>query len=403
MAPARTMVSSLSMTNVRTVCLESYLQETIEAVENNSGTMRINESHRKTMMRTLLGIRRMEMDKQLRTLQNRLAWKKAEYFVNEHLLSLKVDAQEAPQFSSGLESMIDFRKRPDANVWKFFSLLARGRTYQGKLERLLQDVQPELVPIYLEQVIAKTPETDLLQFYAREQDPQLLELLQKCIDLQLPKEPCQPDDGGRSSGKKGELDLQFYLNTILINDQKVVSPVLIQTTQSFVKSNNKNKRAPYALLVPPTVDLHGMTSELDALVIQQHHHDKGIHVSQVWEAKATLHPTTIRDVLTKKQAAILTLKEARSTELVIEGCRSFCHGDFRLGIFGNTLLNPIAGARRAMQACGERLLETDADIIPEVLETGQVQIPTSLVLASLESLRTLVQEIQPVLVVADSY
>eukprot|EP00525_Craspedostauros_australis_P000409 CAMPEP_0198128252 /NCGR_PEP_ID=MMETSP1442-20131203/48914_1 /TAXON_ID= /ORGANISM="Craspedostauros australis, Strain CCMP3328" /LENGTH=61 /DNA_ID=CAMNT_0043788381 /DNA_START=60 /DNA_END=241 /DNA_ORIENTATION=- len=54
--------------------------------------------------------------------------------------------QKAPQLTQGLATMETFRDRPT----KFFSFLARGREYQGQFIRLLEDLDPDLLPSFEE-------------------------------------------------------------------------------------------------------------------------------------------------------------------------------------------------------------------------------------------------------------
>jgi hypothetical protein len=403
--------------------IQDYLQETMDAIfmDPSSYSLSINEGHRKPMMRALLGgIPKVDFDAQLRDLSTRLAWDQTQRFVVEELVHM-TPPPDAPEFAQGLKTYQLFQDKPS----KLFSYLARGRMYQGKFERLLQDVQPGLLPRY-QDISREIPRLELLRSFANEQtnESSLKDELLQCVDMQVPKAAPQPLDGGKSSGTQNEIDLSSYLQGRLENERtrtlapsgqrRLLAPVFIQTRRrgngKNGNSHHPNKKHPYIIELPESIDLNGKTTELDALVVEETTCGGMMRIHEVWEAKATLHPITLYDALSKKSKMIACIFEADSeASLWIHGTRytillptttTTTTRSSKLGIFGKTMMSPAAAARRTQLVAGERLLETSRGAVQEALATGQVSIPRDQVMHQLERLLQLAQDIQPMLVVS---
>jgi hypothetical protein len=517
------------------------LEETLQVVKlqqmdndnPSSNKMFINESHRKSMMRALLGMNKVQFDQELRDIHTQQQWSKAKHFVDTYLLDMlsQLSAptlEEAPEFEQTLQEYYSsqttrFQQKPAL----LFSNLARGRTYQGKFERLLRDKRPDLLDLFMK-IFEELSKVDLLRMFVEQytdcrmnknttntnpqndadgdnDNPQRTsqqqlteELLLQCVDYEFQSLATpQPADGGSSGGKKCESNLLSYLlmensntnhNTNhnhtqdddddglqeeQITTQQVLAPVWIRN-----KGSNKaficSKRCAYAIELPSTVNLHGMTSELDAVVVainkrkrrilkQTTDNDNNdthttkeeeelleiiinnqddvdedqdeeeatatqatatVQLLQIWEAKATLNPSTLRDVLSKKYRTVTTMMEHihnnhnndATTTLVIQGNERFqviqspassssqSSPPFphhpQLGIFANNLLSPQAAARRARLVIGEQLLETDAQVVQQALQVGFVEVPPQLVEQSIRHLLQLAHKIQPILIIA---
>ena len=149
------------------------------------------------------------------------------------------------------------------------------------------------------------------------------------------------DDGGISVGKRGERDLKIYLEEKI---KENTQPCLLSSSTSMVLSpvwvrpKNKNRRnskqkCRYVLEIPTatttsknnSIMSSGTTSEFDAMVVRvvgsngcSYDHDSdnsdndknGEHqlpimaIQEVWDAKATLDPSALIDVLDKKVASL---------------------------------------------------------------------------------------------------
>jgi hypothetical protein len=418
MSTTNTTVTATAL--VQEISLPDYLQDTMEAMDP-SATMTVTQQHVKPMIRALLGsyvkLSKADLDAELRSLSSRLRWSKAEDFVLEDLNQM-TPPDDAPNFQQGIETDETFQAHQKSSVSRFFSFLARGRVYQGNLDRLLEANQPELLPRYQE-IVSELSESDLLLCFIDEQqqlvvDETTRDLLRQCIELEFPPASAQPMDGGKASGQKGELDLITYLKRRFLDgddDIQIISPVFIQSKTNRATS----RKCPYVIQIDADpVEFDGRTSELDAIVISATA-DKDdtttIRILEVWEAKATLHPMTIHDALTKKFQAVSNLmvlaKKESAAELVLEGGKRYSilpNNEnnivaFKYGIFGTALLDPPRAARRTQRVVCERLLQTCSETVREALRTGRVQAPKEQVLEQLQRLLQMVQEIEPTVVV----
>jgi hypothetical protein len=382
------------MTSTQCIPIIPYLKETIQAVDP-CFRLAVGEQHRKSMMRAIVKISKVQMDQDLRQLRAKIQWSKADCFVRDELISL-TPPPDAQQFQEGLNKYKSF----EPNHMKLFSFLARGRTYQGKLAKLLQDVKPELVPTF-QQIVDPIPELELLEYYAREQHLSLQESLLRCVHTQFPKAPTDSPDAGKAKGIKGETSLQAYLET-KYPDKRVLSNVFI----SKKPKSGQSPKCPYVIQLPSSLSWDGMTSELDALVLEPTQDgDESVVVIEVWEAKATLHPVTLHDALSKKYAAVAKIFETNDVRLLLEGKEDFAiqHGTLPgFGIFGNSLLSPVAAARRSQVLVCEKLIETSRKAVEHALDTGEILVSHEQVLSDLKRTLRLAEEIQPTVVIASA-
>eukprot|EP00546_Thalassionema_frauenfeldii_P020004 CAMPEP_0178900944 /NCGR_PEP_ID=MMETSP0786-20121207/3745_1 /TAXON_ID=186022 /ORGANISM="Thalassionema frauenfeldii, Strain CCMP 1798" /LENGTH=339 /DNA_ID=CAMNT_0020571985 /DNA_START=278 /DNA_END=1297 /DNA_ORIENTATION=- len=328
------------------------------------------------------------MSKELRLLRQKDSLIKAKAFTATKLRSLEVPLDAAPQFQQGIDNYESFETSQ-----RLLSFLAGGRTYQGKLDRLLKDVCPDLVMDY-ECIVKEVPDKELLKIYVEEKgaaDSQLNDSLIKCVEMDFPRAAPQPSDGGRRRGKKGECDLKEYLDGLHSDSSvQILAPVWVRN-----KSRKPiSKRCSNVIQVSPEVDLNGMTTEFDAISVQLQGHS--LQIAQVWEAKATLDPTTLYEILTKKYGTIASIFRNPS-QLVFNGeCYAIANQKMpKLGIFTTRLPESSDAAQLAINVCGESMLDRDSSIIPSALEYGEVTVPREKVQQQLESILHLVQEIQP--------
>lgn len=327
--------------------LEQYLNDVISAVDP-SYYINITEQHRKKMIRCLLGYnKKAEFDLRLQNLEIERQWQKTMRFVQDDLASLNPppSVTTAPMFQEGLrlqqEGHVPFTfqrlDRRNQNKYmaptRFFSYLARGKAYQGRFDRLLQDVAPDLLANYRD-IVEESSEIELMRMLVlndssgRDRDDdddisdnndtlndslpaviwkdQLLQLLEKDFGG---KGPMLPECGGQWIGKNGEGELKRYLearNREKTDDNTlIVTNVLVKTPNKHFRltsqSNNRGKPMPHVVILSDA-HLVGMTSEFDAMVLERV--GDQIKVVELWEAKASLTPVTIADALFKKAGAI---------------------------------------------------------------------------------------------------
>lgn len=381
------------MDGTQSIPIIPYLKETILALDP-SFSLKVGEQHRKGMMRAMIGkTSKVLMGQDLRQLQSKMQWEKADCFVREELQSL-APPPDAPQFQEGLTKYKSF----EPNHMKLFSFLAGGRVFQGKLDKLLQDTKPSLLPIFQE-VVDPIPKLELLESYAREHHVSLQESLLKCVHAQFPKAPSSSRDGGKAKGIKGETSLQAYLES-KYPDKRVITNVFISKRQR----PGKSQKCPFVIQLPSSLNWDGMTSELDALVLEPTQDgDESVIITEVWEAKATLHPVTLHDALSKKHAAISRIFEANDVRLLLEGSGNFAIEQGKppkIGIFGNSLLPPGAAAHKSQVLVCEKLVETSREVVEIALDTGEIPVSHEQVLFDLNRTLKLATEVQPTVVVA---
>lgn len=226
--------------------------------------IRLNERHRRGMVRAILGTSNGDFRARLRQVQTGHQWHLAASFLTEHKeeLLLSVSPSDAPQFHDLLRSYDNappgeatvatsgvrngphegsgtslrpatvFQKEGGLLPSKFFSTLARGRMYQGRFDRLLGDIRPDLVDRYL-QIVSDVAEADLLRLLVEEVEaltvagvgradadraPDAVDLLRRCLAMPFVAPPRQAADGGRSSGRRGEANLSQYLARSVLSD-----------------------------------------------------------------------------------------------------------------------------------------------------------------------------------------
>lgn len=374
------------MANVRLIDIEQYLKDTIEEVDP-SFQLTVNETHRKGMMRALLGISKVVMSQELRNLSTTIEWGKAERFVREELSGLE-SPEGAPQFQDGLEIYESFAP----NAVKLFSYLARGRTYKGQMDHLLQDIRPDLCSMFQE-VVDPIDELDLLEAYALQQDLAQQEFLLMCVKKELVHSSPDSSDNGKSKGAKGETSLTEFLFSK--HGQKQV----LQNT--FITTKHKNaisKKCPYVIQLPKSVDVNGMTTELDAAVLAPFYDgDEIVTVDEVWEAKATLNPVTLYDALSKKCSAISTIFAQDKAKLYIKGKEYSLQstGIPSIGVFGSKIMSPHAAARRSQYVTCELMLSTSPEAVKEALGTGRITVNHERLMADLNACLQLTQEVKP--------
>ena len=216
-------------------------------------------------------------------------------------------------------------------------------------------------------------------------------LLRTICDLDVFSAPPPPklvrggpmfDDGGRSVGKRGERDLESYLvgkhcsspdPSTLLSPTRVLSPVWVRPKHK--NRRNRKEKCKCVLEIPRMSSnskakangfmSQGTTSEFDAMVVRviqrNTHANNGdnefedcllpiMAIREVWDAKATLDPSALIDVLDKKanslqmilrdeNSNVINLSNATST---IESDREYNDGK-SANDGANFVLYPVAG------------------------------------------------------------
>lgn len=407
--------------------LEDYLLKCLEQLDElPPSRMTVTEQHRKVVIRTLLGNgtwTKPEWTRRIKEYQIQKQWEQTQIFISQNWDALQDAARRLQErdnvasptsFQEGLNNHQSFEYRPE----KLFTFMSRGPKYQGRFERLIDDLNmPEWLCVY-RSIFQEQEERVLLKaFVERQLEDEKVDhidetlestsrnnLLMIALEEDFPKAVPQPVDGGKSSGIQGEMDLLTFLQQRVVSaNLQLLAPVFIQNQR---KGRNQNKKCRYTIDLPPSCDLAGRTSELDAIVVELLPTNQ-VRIHEVWEAKATLHPITIRDAVCKKGQVLdyfvtenEMAHENSSTEcmfLNIDGkAYSILTDETRplLGIFGKTLLSPLSGVRRMESALGDAMLEENVTAVEEALMTGCVTISQHRLRTDLERLLNLVRKLQ---------
>lgn len=445
-----------------TLGIEDYIHEIISTLRKSphdkndtvdgNWKLTLNEKHRSKMMRAIVGLSKVEFKQRLRELEHQHQWDLADTFVRQQLQALTDKNvvglfDKAPNFSTAVDQYISSdpsQQQSLSTAAKFFSTMARGRMYQGKMERLLAEVAPHLSDEY-SQIVGDLSNQDLLQLFVKEyqacedgSDDNTSLLLQQCLDIEFVDAPPDSADGGRSKGKRGEVDLFTYLTTKCSRDDsslRVLAPVWIRPLGSS-KRGNTNK-CKYVLEVPSKYLRSGITNEYDAMVVRVDDNDcKSLTIMEVWDAKATMDVTAIHDILKKKVfKSLVTLLDSAVLEESMfvladtnndNSKNSVYHAQLRqpsssshstnaatttatitlpnIGLFGSKLPTPQTAARRLQVIVCEVLLEADRGVVEGVLaeNSGQMTPPSDIVVGYATELLTLIQQVQPTMVVSNN-
>jgi hypothetical protein len=441
--------SSLSLRIWNALDLEEYLHEIMTfAMPNDEKTLpfqlSLNEKHRAKMMRAIMGMSKLEFKNELRRLQSQQQWEQADAFLRQDLQPLmeRVDAEQAPNFAPTIQLYLDSSQttqQTQQSCHKFFATLARGRIYQGKLERILQLVAPHLLPMY-QQIIDDVPQADLLRLFVENQKSRCISdentyLLQQCLDMSFVQAPPESMDGGKAKGKRGEVDLTSYLRERYQHDSnyRVLAPVWVRPFSNHQYINNKNK-CQYELQIPSEFITSGMTSEYDAMIVRMTEGDSDgsttLTIHEVWDAKATLDPAAMYDILRKKVSSLEMILVSTNVlphaKFVFANDKMDSLGVFsvqvggssehtpgisstgtpfpKIGLFTSCLPTPRAAARRLQTTVCEVLLESDREWVRQVIEanTGKISPPGDKVEQYARRILQLVQKVQPIVVLSDT-
>ena len=182
----------------------------------------------------------------------------------------------------------------------------------------------------------------------------------------------------------------------------------------------------------------GMTSEFDAVVLHSHSHshshfDSNVNddkkeendndndtssssfsstIAEIWEAKHSISPSSLHDVLTKKVPAIQTLlmddNLSMSSYHPNENDSFHCHDHHLvpkksnaqndpdktthphkiiLGIFGNELLTPSHAIGQLKSTAVSYALTNDINVVMNAIKTGRVELDVNVLLHDLKQLR----------------
>lgn len=384
-----------------------------ELLNGGMNQMQITESHRKTMLRALLGMTKVGLDERMREERAGLQRAQVVRFLEEDLVSaledgVVIDETAAPYFQSALDRVLTAEEPSPkpipqrASADGICSPMARGRVYKGKFLDLLSDIVPKLVPEY--QSAALVTDRDVMLSLVNNlaiEDNIDVDACKKCIQCDLPAE--QNDTGGSGAGDGLRCEakcIDFLTSRSLEPSRLILSNVFVKPLNCKRQSRQASDRA----IIATSIDLDGICSEFDAIVVEKVNDEHGkttaMRVCEVWEAKVTISPLTIHDALTKKSTAMKSLLSKEDTLILLDEAEYLLVGDEEpvVGVFGNELLPPKRAANQLKVVACRSALSSDVDTVIDALETGYVVMSSDRSSQAVKMLQSIVGEIEKLVV-----
>lgn len=343
-----------------------------------------------------------------------------------------------------------------------FSRLASGRRYQGRLERLINDLFPEISNNYHE-ASTKVTDREILEYiinndlviekkeHQKDESDEEKGLAEKriraafkCLDKFYPgeaghllslTEKKNESGAGVESGKKCEESCVNFLQNEYI--QYSNGEQILDAQQNYTRRRRKVLRNVYIngrrngdnsgtrKYMPPKMyrkgavrkeemdgtgiiwtdcdsARHRLTSEFDAIILSSEAVNS-TYIESIWEAKKTISPSTIHDILTKKLGAIKALTEDKGAELV------YCDGEstetipfssqkggFTFGVYGFELQRPENAADSIRSIAGSNVVSYNIQEVIRSLDRDVVMVEVELdsALNIVQSLKAVIEKIQ---------
>ena len=324
---------------------------------------------------------------------------------------------------------------------------------------MISDLFPELLGAY-HQATQKATEREMLEFVIQhdlvnrmkhdiEEDveeliEQRIKAAYKCLDRFYPvdadqsytSDQSQSSEDGIQSGKMCEDSCIDFLTSEYNADDGHHSDarkrIVLQNV--YVNSRRSKESSKY---VPPKVSKNGqpdpkdkldgtgiiwsdntsgagrhrLCSEFDAVVLSEMSDARAettnTYLSSIWEAKKTISPSTLHDILSKKLGAIQTLVDDPTAELVYgDGFTTktipFAAEErkFTFGVYGTELQKAENASDSIRSIAGSYVISSDIrEIIRaldriEIVDSVLVEVELESALSIVSSLRALVEEIQ---------
>lgn len=414
--------------------LEDYLERIEIALLERGETliMKVTEEHCKTMIKTLLGISRVLLDQRLKEAKCKLQHMRILSFLSQEFQPfLLVENQNAISREKIVPILMGLDKALESSPMTRADLITapmvHGAVYKGDFVALLQDIAPDLVDSYRKAKDGFT-EQDVMMFMVNEMDRQLVverrEAVEQCIHCQLPPPTTSPlsSSASKLNGLECERScLQFLCKTYQCKEAAsnnrfvVLQNVLVKTAKSsqrrtrnkapllFVSStescsddNDDNVVVRTGIIETPMLRTDGACEEFDALVIERcnNKNNESCIVREVWEAKATISPSTLENAICKKLEAIRSLIQGSGG---IQATLCLDNGDelsiqpavepFLFGLYGTTLQSVDNAVNQARVIACNRALATNADTVVQALQSGRAEISCKPAVDHLASLR----------------
>jgi hypothetical protein len=328
-----------------------------------------------------------------------------------------------------------------------FSRLASGRHYKGRLEEMVKDLAPQLLESYEEasraiterDVFERLIQQDLVKgnnMCQTELRKRRITAAFECLDIFYPRnnenynaDGDASEDVAKSyrkesslecstlSGKITEASCLEYIEKQCQSSSRhsILTNVFINTRRNaeekYKPPRPRRNKSTVIWTDEGGTDRYKICSEFDVLLVNELNEDMH-QIKSIWEAKRTISPSTLYDVLKKKLAAVELLLNDCSAELVYkdrETTRTLQFAQsarlknapiFTFGIYGTELLHPTNAADSIRSVAGANVVSSSLDqvilAIERCVENSNsllvVEVDTNRTLHIVEKLRALIKE-----------
>ena len=347
-----------------------------------------------------------------------------------------------------------------------FHRLASGRYYKGKLDAMVNDLFPQHAEEF-HAASRKVTEREVLERIIQ------LDLVNESTNIELSKDEeawierrinaaktcldifySTSDDDiehisnqdhleGIKSGKRCEQSCLDFLKDVYINDDntahKILSNVYVnnrrkpfaEQTQKYIPPKTLRRGAPQKQKELGIIwtdctsgimsNRHRECSEFDAVIVRHANESEDqvqimddsntnyTTIESIFEAKRTISPSTLHDILMKKLGAIESLLEDTSAELAYKysdgtsgtaPISSDTTPNFTFGIYGVELLPPGNAADSIRSIAGSNIVSSNIQEVVCALERGSqredsavmVEVEVESTIEIVENLKTIIEE-----------
>ena len=346
-----------------------------------------------------------------------------------------------------------------------FCRLASGRYYQGKLEAMIKDLFPQLLDEFyaasrkvserevLERVIQLDLVDEMTNIKMSEEDEAWVErrinAARKCLDNfytttdeRSQNQSKQDHLEGLKSGKRCEQSCLEFLQNVYndngTNTHRILSNVYVnnrrrpysEPAQKYIppkmhRKGTSHKRKELGVIWTDSSsgiisNRHRECSEFDAVIIRHNNNEMDDEVSlddtdtnraaieSIFEAKRTISPSTLHDILMKKLGAIEALLEDATAELAYKDgevtgtapISSDTTPSLTFGIYGVELLPPGNAADSIRSIAGSNIVSSNIHEVISALERGSynedsavmVEVEVASTLEIVQNLKAIIEE-----------
>mmetsp|Transcript_31743 Transcript_31743/g.95010 ORF Transcript_31743/g.95010 Transcript_31743/m.95010 type:complete len:464 (-) Transcript_31743:114-1505(-) len=373
----------------------------------------ISRPNRKPMIRTLLGYKtKIDFDEAIRKTRRCEEHRRLSSFWGGTLAPiLSKDRSEKALTSC---SLIDeaLHVRPDAGK-KAFRRLGSGRDYKGNVLAMLQDIAPETLPHYFDasQPIDERQAMQLLiESHRSNVDAARIDAARKCLDEFLPQKNNESQYvASQQNGRDSEKACIDFLNENRQPGSIILENVLVNHKSCRVRQKyRKGTLDESSGIIWTGIGRDRFCSEFDAVVITAEDAANGnkqenqtrTTVTEIWEAKYSVSPSTLYDAVAKKLPAARAVIKDDEAILSYNGGsvsmgRSYGEDEPKtvFGIYGRGLL-PAPNAVSQLRAMAvANILHNDDDALLEAAESGFVMVDTTRCIEDLNVLREQLKKI----------